>query len=78
MSFTMEYHAGYMPTGNDLHTQEMAIGAAKAMALERADCLGFTFNGPPGTPPDEAIVTVIFKSSAEWAPGDGWHTFTKA
>ena len=74
----LEYHAGYMPTGNDLHTQEMAIGAAKSMALERADCLGFTFSGPPGTPPDEAIVTVHFKSSAEWAPGDGWHTFTKA
>ena len=66
-----------MPSGNDLHTQEMSISAAKAMALQGDECLGFTFEGPPGNPPDDAVVTVMFKSSAEWSPGEGWHTYTK-
>jgi hypothetical protein len=40
-----------------------------------AHCNRDTFLGPPGTPPDEAEVDVMFKSVGDWYPGDGWHTF---
>ena len=58
-----EHHIGFMPAGNDLHSEEMTLGAAKAMASTQGACLGFTFAGPAGDPPDEAMVTVHFKSA---------------
>jgi hypothetical protein len=37
--------------GNDLHSQEMSIGDAKAYCASNPACLGFTFGGPPGDQP---------------------------
>jgi hypothetical protein len=65
------HHQGFMPAGNDLHSATMSIADAKKMSMENSDCLGFCFAGPPGDPPEEAVVEVFFKSSAEWSPGEG-------
>jgi hypothetical protein len=65
------HHAGYMPTGNDMHKETMSIAAAKAWCLANPECKGFCFGGPAGDPPEEAVVECFFKSAADWAPGDG-------
>jgi hypothetical protein len=70
-------HQGFMPGGNDLHSGRMTLVEAKQWSADHPECLGFTFAGPPGTPPDNAPLDVYFKTSDEWAPGDGWHSFTK-
>jgi hypothetical protein len=56
----------------------MSIGDAKNWCTQHPEALGFCFNGPPGDPPDAAVVTIHFKSKADWAPGEGWHTYIKS
>ena len=74
---TFTHHGGFMPAGNDLHSAEMTLSEAQKMASEKPECLGFTFEGPPGEPPADAVLQVHFKSASEWNEGEGWHTFIK-
>ena len=61
--------------GNDLHNAHLTITEAQEWCASHPQCLGFTFAGPPGDPPADALLDIYFKSSAEWSPGDGWHTY---
>ena len=74
---TFDRHEGFMPAGNDVHSAQMSVGDAKKWCAEHPECLGFCFNGPPGEPPDDAVITAHFKSRQEWSPGEGWHTYIK-
>jgi hypothetical protein len=74
----MDHHHGFMPGGNDLHNGRMSLAEARQWCIKHPECLGFTFAGPPGTPPEDALLDVHFKTAGEWAPGEGWHSFVKA
>merc|ERR1711865_450743 len=60
---TYKHEAGFMPAGNDLHSAEMTIADAKKMADEKPECLGFTFEGPPGEPPADAVLQIHFRAA---------------
>jgi hypothetical protein len=55
----------------------LTLTEAREWCADHPECRGFTFSAQGECPQSDSIqLHIIFKTKADWIPGDGWHTFT--